>query len=1184
MIIVANDTAIFDGDAGIDRFTVTATFSEAMNPAVIPTLTFAPNPATTLTNPSGAWNIGNTVYTWTYNIVDAGVTVADIDVTVAGGQDIAGNIQVAQTNTNYIDIDTQNPLISSVDASPTLIADADAGTGTFTVTIDFSEPMDQTVAPTLTFSPAVGTTLILDATSAWLNNTTYVARYDVADGNVDHDSVTIDVTGAQDAAGNAQQDYTPEHEFDIDTLNPTITSITSTTPDGYYASGSINVTVSFSELVILTGGTLDVTLDTPADVVVLTAFGPLTSSFTTYTVGSGDNSCDLDAIGVVRSGGTLRDVAGNDAVVGLPATTIADGSNITVDTTDPVITELDLPDTEQSVDGNCSITISYSAEVTDNCFVNAADVTVAVEFVSGAGTAILNAPAATIVNNGTGQVDVSGSFTVSDLTAGDVEIRVRINGIDRAGNAAAEALDIVTIGDNTPPVISGLDLPDGDLPVDENTCQYTVNFTATVTDNCCINAGAVSVIVEFVPGFDTATLVAPAATIVNHGGSPNRQVNISGSFTVSALTNDPVQVRVRINATDCNGNVAVEMLDIATFVDTTSPVINWVTELPAGPQYVDPATCVIILPIQATVSDACCISAGNVSIDINVTNATLVHNVVATQVSQGVVLVAGDITVSALTGCPADLTIAIDAVDCVGNVAAQLTDAVGIYDNTIPIINDLMFNTDDSYAAQQMTPYLVDECGLVVVYFSANVTDNCCIVAGNVDVTVTLPMLAGEGVAILENIVINRVQNGQNRVDVTGHAVVRCLESCPPGVCLSRVQVDITATDCCDNVAVPAATGILEGLVGDIILPIPQDDPRQDMMMDESAIIDPLVEVRLDEFGIYRLVLRENTPIRIDVMVNDADNLSHNRAHPFAPCGDPTGCCAIMYIHEIVQHPSYGTATIEDGTGNCAGGTIIRYAPDRGFLGPDYFTYRLRDAFGNVSSVIATVYLQVIPEVWMEDVFVIACQGETVEFRVAAADLFIDPDDPDIIPFAFSIVDGPEHGIIGGSLLDIVYTPPSMITDPQFGVRVPSLDFPEAAAIVLTYTPADGFVGRDRLRIRFADPFGGAAIAMVDIVVGQCAAVAEPSVIHIVQGQLLPLMLPLSFETVFDAGMDEVTFISLEDGIFYPDLITVEWSESINRHILTINTTGLPLGGYQLKIPLGTGEVVTLTIEVGEVE
>ena len=39
--------------------------------------------------------------------------------------------------------------------------------------------------------------------------------------------MTVDVTGAQDANGNAQQDYTPLAEFSIDTANPTVTGVRS---------------------------------------------------------------------------------------------------------------------------------------------------------------------------------------------------------------------------------------------------------------------------------------------------------------------------------------------------------------------------------------------------------------------------------------------------------------------------------------------------------------------------------------------------------------------------------------------------------------------------------------------------------------------------------------------------------------------------------------------------------------------------------------------------------------------------------------------------------------------------------------------------------------------------------------------------------------------------------------------
>ena len=38
--------------------------------------------------------------------------------------------------------------------------------------------------------------------------------------------MTVDVTGAQDANGNAQNDYTAQAEFSIDTANPTVTTVT----------------------------------------------------------------------------------------------------------------------------------------------------------------------------------------------------------------------------------------------------------------------------------------------------------------------------------------------------------------------------------------------------------------------------------------------------------------------------------------------------------------------------------------------------------------------------------------------------------------------------------------------------------------------------------------------------------------------------------------------------------------------------------------------------------------------------------------------------------------------------------------------------------------------------------------------------------------------------------------------
>jgi hypothetical protein len=83
----------------------------------------------------------------------------------------------------------------------------------------------------------------------------------------------------------------------IDTLAPTITSVTSTTADGSYnTTGNINVTVNFSEAVTLAGGNMSVALDTGGTVTI----APFTdtSAVGTYTPAAGQNSADLNSTGI----------------------------------------------------------------------------------------------------------------------------------------------------------------------------------------------------------------------------------------------------------------------------------------------------------------------------------------------------------------------------------------------------------------------------------------------------------------------------------------------------------------------------------------------------------------------------------------------------------------------------------------------------------------------------------------------------------------------------------------------------------------------------------------------------------------------------------------------------------------------------------------------------------------------
>jgi hypothetical protein len=109
--------------------------------------------------------------------------------------------------------------VDSVVVSDGLITTDDVG-GTFTVTVTFSEAMDTDFTPTITFSPTIASTLTFDS-GAWSGgDTIYTASYDIANGDIEVNGVSIDVTGAVDAGDSAsQEDYTPVPQFSINTVS-----------------------------------------------------------------------------------------------------------------------------------------------------------------------------------------------------------------------------------------------------------------------------------------------------------------------------------------------------------------------------------------------------------------------------------------------------------------------------------------------------------------------------------------------------------------------------------------------------------------------------------------------------------------------------------------------------------------------------------------------------------------------------------------------------------------------------------------------------------------------------------------------------------------------------------------------------------------------------------------------------
>jgi hypothetical protein len=151
---------------------------------------------------------------------------------------------------------------------------------------------------------------------------------------------TASIVAAHGEAGNALLTRTPAAVTVTvaDTTAPTITSITSTTANGSYnASDSINVTVNFSEAVTSTGN-VTVTLETGAtDRTCTFTVSNASAGTCNYIVQAGDTSADLT---VNTIAGTIADQAANPMTNFVPATNLAAGKAIIIDTTAPTVAQV----------------------------------------------------------------------------------------------------------------------------------------------------------------------------------------------------------------------------------------------------------------------------------------------------------------------------------------------------------------------------------------------------------------------------------------------------------------------------------------------------------------------------------------------------------------------------------------------------------------------------------------------------------------------------------------------------------------------------------------------------------------------------------------------------------------------------------------------------------------------------
>jgi hypothetical protein len=272
-----------------DQYNFEITFSESMNSAMTPMISFpVEDPlanSLTLSTTESYWSNDST-YIAVYDLTDAEEEIDDIDISISGMTDVVGNQQLMFTNADAFSIDTKDPSVASIVPNQNVLTDAQVGAGMLSVAITFDEEMDQSFVPTLAFpiDDPLTSSLTADMTaSGWMNETVYIAIYDLADANEEMTQIDVVMGAAKDLIGNDLSLSTSEDVFLIDTENPTLLSVSPSSEvisDNETGSATFTLTYVFDEDM---DESMTPTISYPAENPLLNTLTASSSSWTSPT-------------------------------------------------------------------------------------------------------------------------------------------------------------------------------------------------------------------------------------------------------------------------------------------------------------------------------------------------------------------------------------------------------------------------------------------------------------------------------------------------------------------------------------------------------------------------------------------------------------------------------------------------------------------------------------------------------------------------------------------------------------------------------------------------------------------------------------------------------------------------------------------------------------------------------------
>jgi hypothetical protein len=198
-------------------------FNQPMNVGVIPTVEFMNQSVNNvLINPMYTW-LDSTHFRVKYACIASTIELQNIEVTIQGLMNQLGGIQSNFTLQTNLTIDMFGPSLVSSSFSSLLINEGSVNQA-FTFELVFNQSCDTTLVPQINFLGMTNpnSTFILSPQSNWLNDSTYLAVYDLFDNNDDVQSILLTISNVFDLNLNELVQTTVNTSITIDTDSPTL--------------------------------------------------------------------------------------------------------------------------------------------------------------------------------------------------------------------------------------------------------------------------------------------------------------------------------------------------------------------------------------------------------------------------------------------------------------------------------------------------------------------------------------------------------------------------------------------------------------------------------------------------------------------------------------------------------------------------------------------------------------------------------------------------------------------------------------------------------------------------------------------------------------------------------------------------------------------------------------------------